>query len=167
MGIDLAKYPKIMQKPCYCVPASVENLLKYFNCSIEITQEAIMKFCQYNTDRVGLKEINTKLQSHDQYRNFKFIFRCHNNPFNSKDDLIRIIKEENKNGFPVIVCMQGENGNTHMWTIFALSEDIVLVFDTDPEKNPRSTFQLYDFESFCKTINPDLHSLVIKPKIQV
>ncbi len=163
MKINYEKYPKIMQEANFCIPASVLNLLKYFDDSIDIDQNEIYEFCKNKENQIGLFEISEKLGKNEKCRNFYFIFQKGKKDFNSKIELLKRVKAYVKNGIPVIVNMKGRNGGTHMLTIFEVN-DYIKFFDTNYKSNPYREFSRCKYKDFIALINDDLHILIIKPK---
>ncbi|MBW1973345.1 MAG: C39 family peptidase [Deltaproteobacteria bacterium] len=162
--INFENFPKIKQSTqIWCIPASVENVVKYHGgdiSQVDIVIEFIQKFTYFKS--ICFEKVKDILD--ERYgKNFEFIVKSlSNGDFKTGNDVISYAEDCIKKGLPLIVSMKPfKSRGAHMYTIIGLDDDIVVVFDTNPDVKGYTRMPK---DKFIRDLSSDMGTLLIKPK---
>ena len=163
---DKEKFHYIKQYPNLCVPCSIENILKYYDCNSfdQFSLAFILVRLNKNFGFVGFKDI----LSHLLKDSFNFILKTnedvdHDSPEKVFNFIKQIIKDE---GIPVAVSFKSLDAtgtpvesSAHIRIAIAYNDDEILFFEQEPNLPDDKTFNL---EQFKKHLKNDHHTLIIR-----
>ncbi len=139
----------------WCIPASIENVMRFFN--FVITQEQIIQhFLQKNNSRGMCFATMADILEEQYGDHFEFQVVNHRNA----NTLVQYVdKRITSDNLPVIVSIEITNNRAHMLIVLCIDSDTVQVFDTGGRNRlMRITRQL-----LIQRLAPSSDTLVINP----
>lgn len=162
--IELGKFPFIKQDKDWCIPASIENVLKYHGG--EFAQKKIKEAFEekHNFGEICFEKIKPILE--EKYgKNFNYKIRNkRQGDFSNGDEVWEYAKECIEKNDPLIVAMDLPNRtDIHMWTVICMGEMKIRIFDTGPPR-PSLIKRLVTKEFFVNHLAPGLGTFLITKK---
>jgi hypothetical protein len=126
---NLNSFPYIFQgRIDWCIPASIENVMKYYRNDIQITQQQIIDLYTEVFDLETLCFENVSQVLNDEFGdNYTYT----PNTWNTTLELVNYIEDSIENNIPVIVAMDlPDREGIHMVTVLCYRNRFFRVFDT-------------------------------------
>ena len=124
---SIEKFPCIYQiHQEWCVPASIENVIKYNKGDLSQRQIVDYFIEKFPMGSICFDNVKNVLDiNYGESKGFEYEVIHHPN----KDVLLNYVEGCIRSDLPVIISVQGPNGQ-HMLTVLCIDEDNIKVFDT-------------------------------------
>lgn len=157
VSIDMNKFKSIKQKPMFCVPCAVSNLLNYLG--IEMTQDYLFGLLISRSLQPGFREFYDILPSliGQKYDILWMEKKNTNNDTQEKcwNNIVRLIER----GYPVAVSFRNQYGGAHVRVAVAYSKNQIKFFEQETGE-----FLCLNYKEFSEGLKEDNHILAILNK---
>lgn len=133
--VNLEEFPCIKQeREDWCIPASIENIIKYHSGSISQKDIVDMFIKKFGSEQIHFGNVKEILE--EKYGdNYRYILKSKGqDDFKNGEDVIDYAEKCLEDNWPLIIAMKNlpNSSAVHMYVVVNIEGEEITVYDTDP-----------------------------------